>query len=99
MSCPTADELDSLLAPGVPADPARATAVLAHTRECPRCRERLAADSPEPSRPTGSRERAARRPRLSIVAIGATGLALVAASRTCGRRTETRGTAPVTSAR
>jgi len=41
VSCPTPEEIQTLLAPGEPRDPARASAVIAHVRECPRCREAL----------------------------------------------------------
>jgi hypothetical protein len=96
VSCPTREELDALLAPGVPSDPIRASAVLAHTRECERCRELLRSDAAEAARPRSSSDKRRYRPNLTLVALAVTGLALVTLSRACGRIPRA-GVAPVSS--
>jgi hypothetical protein len=95
VSCPDRAELDALFE----ADAARASALLAHVRECPRCTEALA-DATRGERgpePRGDRRRQ-RGPRPAIVGLVAVGVALMFLSRLPAFLARRREVAPVTSA-
>ncbi|MBI3723013.1 hypothetical protein HY251_03520 [bacterium] len=80
MSCPSSQELKDLLAPGEPKDPARASAVIAHVRECPHCREALQEDiaSLLPSPVAGKKKKG---PSNVVVGLVGLGLGLLVFSR------------------
>src|SRR5581483_12334648 len=92
MGCPSPAELESFFDPGAPRDPARAHALLAHVRECPRCHEALRDDlaarlpAGAPARPEAPRSRGRSGPRPALVVLAGVGLAFLVSSRTVARR-------------
>ncbi len=106
MSCPTPEEIQTLLAPGEPRDPARASAVIAHVRECPRCREALTDEigtKLAPVTPGAPGKKKRKGPSNAFIFLVGLGIGLVVFGRLGARRLTSRprgdGAAVISSSR